>query len=642
VVVAAAVVAIARFASRESPPASVAKGPASPPHVLLVTIDTVRADRVQADGPLAALTPALNALAGRGVRFTDATAHAPLTFPSHVSILTGRLPSEHGARDNGSFVLKDEAVTLAERLRARGYQTAAFVGSFVLARGFGLAQGFDEYGDHLDTSGARYAFSELQRRGSEVAGDAAAWLARVTPSGGPVFLWMHLYDPHTPYDAPPVFARRYPDMPYNAEVAAADWAVDYLLRSAGDAFLQKTVVVVTSDHGESLGEHGEPEHGIFLYDATLAVPLIMAGPGLPAGAVVTEQVRHVDVLPTILELVTGAPPEAGEGLPGESLVRVAAGTRRAEVPPSYAESWYQRLHFGWSPLRSVRTPEWKYIAAPREELYDLEADRGESRNLAVARDALASRLRAEVDRLATPAGAPIAAEQQVDSATAERLRSLGYLGGGGGAVASGEGDDPKDRIDDYVRFVGAFYAALDHLEKGAFARAVEGFRELARAHPYSFEAHQYLGRALAASGRRAEGLAEYEVAIGLNPRFAATYFDAARVEAALGRIHDARERARRGLALEPDSFYGHFVSGLVEQAAGDSPAARAAFERAVELNAGLAPAQFELGVLAERAGEVEKARAHYRRALDADVAFDAARRALQRLDAQAVPSPRSR
>jgi choline-sulfatase len=619
---------------------------AARPHVILVTIDTLRADRVQPGGPLASLTPALNALAARGVRFTDATSHAPLTFPSHVSILTGRLPSEHGARDNGSFVLKDEAVTLAERLKDAGYRTGAFVASFVLARSFGLAQGFEEYNDRLQSSGARYSFSDLQRRGSAVAGDAAAWLRKVTPSGQPVFLWMHLYDPHTPYEAPAAFAERFPGTPYNAEVAAADWAVDYLLRSAGDAFLQSTVVVVTSDHGESLGEHGEPEHGIFLYDSTLSVPLVMAGPGLPAGRVVTEQVRHIDLMPTILELATLRGPDGNSSLPGESLVPLANGARRQDVPPSYAESWYQRLHFGWSELRSVRTPEWKYVSAPREELYDLQKDRAEQENVAAAREALAGRLRSELDRLTTSAGSPIAAEQRVDSATAERLRSLGYLGGGGGAVGStATGDDPKDRIDDYVRFVAAFYAALEHLEAGAFAKAVNGFGELARSHPYSFEAHQYLGRALAANGKRAESLAEYEVAIGLNPGFASTYFDAARVEAAMGRFPAARERVRKGLAIEPESFYGHFVSGLVEQSASDATAARAAFERAVALNPGLAPAHYELGALAERRGDVAAARDHYRRALDADVTFDAARRAIDRLgSATSVqpPAPRSR
>lgn len=310
--------------------------PFSPPHVLLITIDTLRADRVAPDGPFAPLTPNLGALAARGARFTDATAHAPLTFPSHVSIHTGLLPSEHGARDNGSYVLEDGARTLAERLQERGYATGAFVASFVLSKSFGLAQGFETYVDRFDPSGSRYSFSELQRRGSAVAGDAAAWLADAGTRGRPVFLWMHLYDPHTPYDAPAAFARRFPDQPYNAEVAAADWAVGYLLESADEDFLRNALVIVTSDHGEGLGEHGEPEHGIFLYDATIEVPLIIAGPGVPAGVTVTEQVRHVDLLPTVMELATGRSPSNELQVSGESLVRIMKGERRREVPPSYS------------------------------------------------------------------------------------------------------------------------------------------------------------------------------------------------------------------------------------------------------------------------------------------------------------------
>ena len=613
--------------SSERPPAP----PVRRPHVLLITIDTLRADRVTTDGPLAALTPNLQALARRGARFTDATAHAPLTFPSHVSIHTGLLPSEHGARDNGSYVLEPSASTMAERLKGMGYKTGAFVASFVLSRSFGLDQGFDTYVDRFDPSGARYSFSDLQRRGSEVAGDAAAWLSQAQVEKQPVFVWLHLYDPHTPYDAPAAFARQFPDQPYSAEVAAADWATGYFLQAAGEDVLKNALVIVTSDHGEGLGDHGEPEHGIFLYDATIKVPLVVAGPGLPAGVVVPDQVRHIDLLPTVLELVTGRAPTDDSKLSGESLVSLMNGTSRRKAPPSYSESWYQRLHFGWSELRAVRTPEWKFIDAPRAELYDLRKDAEELENIAATRKAVAQGLGAEVERLAKSHAANVASERAVDSATVERLQSLGYLSGGAGARTGDAADDPKDRMADYVRFVGNFYAALDHLERGAFEKAVRGFRALARAYPLSFEAHQYLGRALAADGQRAAALNEYEVAIGLNPRFAAVHFDAARVDAALGNTSRARERARTGLGLEPASFYGHFVHGLVERAAGNPAGAREGFERAVTLNERMAPAHFELGTLDESSGNRDAALGHYRRALASDETFAAARAAVKRL-----------
>jgi arylsulfatase A-like enzyme/Tfp pilus assembly protein PilF len=606
--------------------------PARRPHVLLITIDTLRADRVTADGALAALTPNLQALARRGARFTDATSHAPLTFPSHVSIHTGLLPSEHGARDNGSYVLETSARTMAERLKEVGYKTGAFVASFVLSRSFGLDQGFDTYVDRFDPSGARYSFSDLQRRGSEVAGDAAAWLRDAQAEKQPVFVWLHLYDPHTPYDAPAAFARQFPGQPYNAEVAAADWAAGYFLQSAGEDLLKNALVIVTSDHGEGLGDHGEPEHGIFLYDATIKVPLIIAGPGLPAGAVVSEQVRHIDLLPTVLDLVTGRANANDSKLSGESLVPLMNGGSRRKAPPSYSESWYQRLHFGWSELRAVRTPEWKFIDAPRAELYDLRKDAGELDNVAATRKAVAQGLGAEVERLGKPHAANVASERAVDSATVERLQSLGYLSGSAGARTDADhADDPKDRMADYVRFVGSFYEALDHLEQGAFEMAVRGFRALARQYPLSFEAHQYLGRALAAGGQRAAALDEYEVAIGLNPRFAAVHFDAARVDAALGNSSRARERVRTGLGLEPASFYGHFVHGLVERAAGNPAGAREGFERAVALNERMAPAHFELGILDESSGNRDAALGHYRRALASDETFAAARAAVKRL-----------
>jgi len=605
--------------------------PAEPPvSVLLVTIDTLRADRADPDGPFPDLTPNLAGLARRGVRFTDATAHAPLTFPSHVSIMTGLFPSAHGARDNGSYVLRDEALTLAELLKARGYRTAAFVASFVLARGFGLAQGFDTYGDQFDVSGSRYSFADLQRRGAEVAGDTAAWLEAAAADPGPVFVWMHLYDPHAPYEAPKAFADRHPGQPYNAEVAAADWAVGYVLDRLPDQFRDHMLVIVTSDHGEGLGDHGEPEHGIFLYDSTLHVPLIIAGAGLPAGRIVREQVRLVDLMPTILDLTGTALPE---GLAGESLAPLARGAARAKVPASYAESWFQRLHFGWSELRAVRTGGWKFVQAPRPELYDLRTDQGESDNRVSDRTGIARRLAAELRTLGGGTRDAVASAQTVDSQTAERLRSLGYLGGGSGALAGpGGGDDPKDRIEDYVAFVTGFYDALNHLEGGRYARALAGFESLARRYPTSFEAHQFAGRALASLGRREDALGEYEIAIGLNPSFAATFFDAARVEASLGRIGAARARVADGLAMEPDSFYGAFVRGLVESHAGDADAAARAFERALALNSGLAPAHFELGRLAEDRGDRDEALAHYRRALDADVGFREARDAVERLE----------
>ena len=267
--------------------------------MVLVTIDTLRADRVGAYGGNAAATPNLDRIARHGVIFVDATAHAPLTAPSHASILTGQYPTRHLLRDNGGFALAAGSRTLAEMLRANGYHTAAFVASYVLNRGTGLARGFDAYSDRFDMATPHLSLDEpaATRPRSRARRSRLACEARRVP----FFLWVHFYDPHAPYDPPPAFGARFPGQPYEGEIATSDWALGEVLRAV-DKRSTNALVVVTADHGESLGEHGEQEHGIFLYDATLRVPLVMAGPMIRSGQRVPRQVRHVDILPTVLDV----------------------------------------------------------------------------------------------------------------------------------------------------------------------------------------------------------------------------------------------------------------------------------------------------------------------------------------------------
>src|SRR5438132_447881 len=275
-------------------------------------LETLRADRVGADGGTAGVTPALDAFARDGAVFLDATAHAPLTLPSHSSILTGRYPASHGVHDNSGFALSESVPTLASLLHGAGYHTAAFVASFVLRGSTGLARGFDVYDDTFEGMGRSHqTTTSLQRRAPEVARDAVRWLARAPR---PYFLWVHFYDPHAPYDAPPAFAEKFPGRPYEAEVATADFGVSTVLDALPPDRRADTLVVVTGDHGESLGDHGESEHGILLYDATLHVPLIMAGAGVPAGVRVRRQVRHVDLVPTIAELLGVRVPASVDGV----------------------------------------------------------------------------------------------------------------------------------------------------------------------------------------------------------------------------------------------------------------------------------------------------------------------------------------
>ena len=600
---------------------------APPPDVLLVTIDTLRADRVGVYGGLPATTPNLDRLARRGVTFMDATAHAPLTAPSHASILTGQYPPHHELRDNGGFALSPRSRTLAEMLRAHGYHTAAFVASYVLNRGSGLNRGFDTYGDSFDTTAPHLSLPSLQRRGPEIARDAVKWLEGARH---PFFLWMHVYDPHAPYDPPPAFGSRFPGKPYEAEIATSDWAVGEVLRAV-EQKSQNTLVIVTADHGESLGEHGEVEHGIFLYDATLRVPLIMAGPMIRAGQRVQQQVRHVDILPTVADWVRAQVPP---GLDGTSLKTLLEGQTGVVTQPSYSESLFGQLHFGWSDLHAVRDGQWKFVQAPAAELYDVRADPRELSNLFDRRRNTAAKLERIIhDVNVASAKDGSASGTAVDSVTTERLKSLGYVSGRI-ELAAAAGADPKTQIGRYVDYVEQFTRGVDALQAGQQREAERVFKRLVRMFPGSYEVHQYLGRTRAARGDHDDALREFATARRLSPGSSLVAFDAAKSLAAKRDFAAALARVTEGLTLEPDTFYGYVTKGQVLRAAGQRAEAQAAFEKALAVSPGLAIAEYELGALAEGAGDAAAAAAHYQRALASDVGMVEARAALSRLKRQ--------
>jgi choline-sulfatase len=646
-----------------------------PPDVLLVTIDTLRADRLGSYGYRLARTPVLDRLAAEGVRFADATAHAPLTYPSHVGIMTGRYPANFGVRLNGMSPLPEAATTIAEALKKGGYRTAAVIGSMILERGYGLDQGFDVYDDRIAVRPAEtMALAELQRSATEVTAAAIAWLKNVQAvqpgqRGSPYFLWAHYYDPHLPYSAPAKFSAAAPGRPYDAEIAYVDAELGILLNAIDR---RRTVIIVTADHGESLGDHGESDHGFFLYDATLHVPLIVAGPaggsGPPGGQMVTsrvvrEQVRSIDIVPTIAAMAgirSDAPYD------GESLIALMEGGSRKDVPVSFAESWYPRLHFGWSELRSARVGEWKYIAAPKPELYDLRNDRGEAQNRVNDRGAVAARLAAEIGRLsklgAKESDAP---PSQPDQATVERLRALGYVGTFAPVTAGSSTENPLDRIADYRAYRDLFNRALGLLAQKRPAAAAAVLQRLVKTNVRAFEAHLYLGNAYAAQSKSEAALGEYEVASMLNPSLASPDFEAAKVLSARGDHQAAIERCRAGLRKDPRSFYGRYTLGVAYQKAqmwadalttftqaveinGQDPRAHANlagaalrtgnldlaathFERMIELKHQVPGAQFNLGVIAARKGDPVEAVRRYRLALAADPSFKPAQEALARM-----------
>ena len=515
-------------ADRPAPPPAVAA------NVLIVTIDTLRADRVGVYGATTVDTPNIDRLAHEGAWAPQADVHAPLTRPSHASLFTGLYPAEHGIRDNVSPPLDDDVPRLASVFERQGFATAAFIASSVLDRQSGLARGFGVYSDRFD-AGAN------ERTGDVVAAEAIAWLKELaTPK--PFFAWVHLYDPHAPYNAPEPYAMRYAGRPYDGEVAWCDELVGRLvatLRETG--VLENTLVIVTSDHGEALGDHGEDVHGYFVYQATLRVPLVVRGPGVKAGTRLGGLVRTVDLFPTILDmtgLAAGTQPSSGRS--------VAHALRGGSVTdePSFAESLVPLLHYGWSDLRAVRDGRWKYILAPRPELYDLDADPGELRNLVDREPARARAMRTGLeDRLrkekATTRKEPAASGISPD--LLERLGALGYVSPGGPADKKSAGADPKDKLEEYKALSTLMQQALVALRAGRPGEAVEHLREVARRGLDSYELHYYLGRSYAALKRWRDAVKEYEKATAALPGGIEAWrgLGESRVE-----LHDARGAVR--------------------------------------------------------------------------------------------------
>jgi choline-sulfatase len=415
-------------------------GPASsavarPRNLLLITLDTMRADRLPAYGFTGVLTPALDRIAAEGAVFEETFAAVPLTLPSHASLFTGIYPPRHGVRDNASAPLSNEFTTLAELLRERRLRTAAFVASSVLAPRRGLEQGFDLYsaGEPARCSGALPA----RRRAGEVVDEAISWLGR--HDAEPFFAWIHLFDTHRPYDLPAEYTDRYFD-PYLAAIAYEDAQIARVISHLETrGLLTSTLIVVAGDHGESLGDHGEESHGIFLYQEALRVPFMVRGPGVSPRRV-TAAARLVDVMPTVLDLFG----VSTSRLDGVSLAQV--GTRTGSDPSLevYAESMYPR-RFGWAPLRSLRADRYKVIDAPRAELYDLVSDPGEERDVLAEHPTVAAAMLHRLRSFDSGHAPPAAPGAEVDKAVLDRIASLGYVGSIA-AAPPGEQTDPKDRI----------------------------------------------------------------------------------------------------------------------------------------------------------------------------------------------------
>lgn len=536
--------------------------------VILISIDTLRSDHLPVYGFKGVETPAIDALRRDGILFERAWSHVPLTLPSHASMLSGLLPPEHGVRDNGGYLFDAAKHPYLPRLlKEAGYDTAAFVSSFVLHSGTGLGTGFDVY-DH-GPEGVEVRSELVERAGTETVRGAIDWL-RGRQAGGktgerPFFLFVHLYDPHTPYKPPEPFASKYRERPYDGEIAAADAAVGTLLEALKQqGIYNEALILLVSDHGEGLGDHGEDGHGIFLYREALQVPMLLKLPdGQRAGETVAAPAQLADVAPTLLRL-TGRP--VPEEMAGRSLLGEDSPDRKI-----YAETFYPRLHMGWSELVSLADSRFHYIHGPTPELFDLAADPGETRNVLDQERRSAGTLRQALDAIPRELAPP----GQVDAETARKLNALGYASRPQ-AAASGPLPDPRTQRDVLRDLQNAQTAvALERWSEGAAI-----LERLVERKPDLLDGWFFLATCQEKLGRAEETLAAYRRALELADGAPEYAFYVARQLYRMGRFDEAAKHAELMLAGDPDSRDAHEMLAAVALQRGDLDAALAQSRRA--------------------------------------------------------------
>ncbi len=565
-----------------TPPVALAPA-ASVQNVLIVTIDTLRADRVGAFGYTSARTPVLDGLARDGTKFDRAYATAPITLTSHASLMTGRYPPGHGARHNG-IRIDPKTPTLADRFAQEGFATAAFVAAFPLDRRFGLIKGFQTYGDRMPRGADGRPANE--RPGHAVVDEAIEWLGRHRQTR--FFLWVHLFEPHAPYGDPSDAAEAARPLPvrYDDEVAEADRQVGRLLDALWDA-RAKTLIVVAGDHGEAFGEHGEISHSVFTYDTTLRVPLIIQMPEARGAGVAVEPVSLVDVAPTVTAAahVKGIDPDG---------VDLSPALRGGTLPPRalYAESFAPLFDFGWSPLRTVRQGRFKYIAAPRPELYDLQSDPGETHNIAASDPRDAADLATRVDAISS-AALPLGSDAR-DPETLARLQALGYVSGG--REDAHARPDPKDRRELAARVA---EVASGELQGAALERAL---RDILRQDPGNPQACVRLGYVLVAQDRCADAIPLFTRAIQHHFPTADAHLGLAGCQVAARNTAGAARTLQQAEQVEPDNPVVQGNLGIVLSDGGHPADALPYFERALTLDPDLHQARFSLAVAYARLG----------------------------------------
>jgi choline-sulfatase len=599
-------------------PASVGSAPAPHPSVVLITLDTVRADHIGCYGSAGAKTPALDGLAREGMRFANAYTVVPITLPSHAAILTGAYPMWSGVRTFTSPALPADIPTLAEILKRTGYATAAFVSAYALNSMWGLNRGFDSYDDQTDLGSRSGSDLFLLTRAGDLTTDRMlSWLDGHAAT--PFFVWLHLYDAHSPYRSPQPYRSEHDGHPYDAAISFDDAQVARVLaalRSKG--IYEHTLVIVTSDHGESLGEHGESEHGFFVYNATLHVPMIVKRPGRnDGGSVVAEPASTIDIPSTIAQ-VAGIPASVARSFQGRPLTLWigAQGPASTADESLYAESYYARDSFGWHELRALITRQYKYIDAPEPEIYDLMNDPEERSNIFGQHQALAASLHAnlvEVERRFENRGNGAPRTSQLDPATVEKLKSLGYVayqaGTAGGDVSSGA--DPK-------REIGTFNQILqtgDLRRAGKYAEAAQLLAELRRREPRLYILPFEAGENDAAWGKYAEAIEDFRASLQLDPSFGQAALGLGRAYFELRQDDLAGSALELALQLNPRNFLARLALAKVYFRENDLDRAESALARVVSDAPRLAEAHADYGVVLTQRGKYAEAESEIERGL---------------------------
>lgn len=555
-------------------------------NIILFTIDTLRADHLECYGYNGVKTPQINRLANEGIIFKQNIVQAPLTLPSHSSILTGTHPLYHGIRDNGGFYLGEEHITLAEVLKNKGFSTAAFVAAFVLDSRWGLNQGFDHYYDNFDlTKYKSLSLDTVQRRGDEVLEAVYDWLEKKHQQK--FFAWIHLYDPHTPYDPPEPYKSQYEGKQfglYDGEIAYVDKLIGEFRKFMEDRKLwEKTLIIFTSDHGESLGEHKENAHGFFIYDSDIKVPLIIRFPGEKfQGSQIVEQVRSIDIMPTILNMIGEESPKKVQG---KSLLPFILGKKTENKLLAYSETYWPRFHFGWSELKSLRKDQYKFIDAPKPELYNIKEDPGEIHNLVNAKASLAHEMKRSLDTLVkkySAEGIEKAGPKKIDNDSLEKLQALGYIGSFHSSAKNKDGElaDPKDKIELYNQIKVAQFLVTEE----RITLAEKKIRQVLQKDPSVLEARYILGNIFFKQNKYDLALEEYKKTLEIDPDYYESIFGMAITYKRMRKYEEAIVGFKRLINIDPKDTKPYLHLGDIYEERGQLDKAMNYLKSAVEIN----------------------------------------------------------